>query len=609
MLNPNFPIMATQGAHPDSFPDTKPFNFNSATYFIPMTSMMGIAFASLFMGQLSDKMGRKPIMLVLSVVSTAGSIVKYFTRNTFWAFCISNFLFGFFLGNLPVAMAYIGDIFENKAEKEKQLGILVGVFVLGNSGGGVIAILMENSGLFAPLWVGAAITGIASVLIAWYLIEPGDARLIDKHQDTAIEDDEDEVARPAEINNVVMWNVLIGALLDNIGSVGLAPLCLSPLALEHFTLDFVNAGEEPMMSITGYKWFTVCLALTVIPSALVTPRIFANIGVAATCVMGNILTGCLTIALLFIGNGPAKESYFITFVCVLYVGFPFTVFSQLTTGPMLDCLAPVDKLGYVQGLNSATMNLGSAFAPWVLGLLADSTSTNTAIWTGVGVSFAAALCNVPLIFQKGMGKPEAKEPVYRRVLEGEDEEIARKAIDGDFIHPEQFFEINLKRLHSRKPFIVPKVRSYEAEKDSLRELAQYARENFEFRKDMGERILCAIDEGKEDAVNLCELINIAHGRMHDSEAKKEAQRDLGEWISDYLEGNGYHPYVNSILIKQMVLTAFPSITTEKEITPDNIETAVVRFMAIILDGLTVRKDPFSLTKILGGRSSGTRFYN
>ena len=93
--------MVTPGAHPDSFPDTEPFDFNSATYFLPLCSLVGVAVASVFLGQISDRVGRKKVLLILSWISVAGSIVKYFTRATFWGFCISNFVFGFFLGNLP----------------------------------------------------------------------------------------------------------------------------------------------------------------------------------------------------------------------------------------------------------------------------------------------------------------------------------------------------------------------------------------------------------------------------------------------------------------------------------------------------------------------------
>jgi hypothetical protein len=89
MLNPNYPIMVSPGAHPDSFPGTEPFDFNSATYFIPMMSLLGVAISSMFVGTISDKYGRKMPLLIMAVISAAGSVVKYFTRSTFWGFCIT----------------------------------------------------------------------------------------------------------------------------------------------------------------------------------------------------------------------------------------------------------------------------------------------------------------------------------------------------------------------------------------------------------------------------------------------------------------------------------------------------------------------------------------
>ena len=64
-----------------------------------MCTLIGVAIASVFLGTLSDKVGRKIVMLVLGWISAAGSIAKYFAKDTFWGFCITNFVFGFFLGN------------------------------------------------------------------------------------------------------------------------------------------------------------------------------------------------------------------------------------------------------------------------------------------------------------------------------------------------------------------------------------------------------------------------------------------------------------------------------------------------------------------------------
>ena len=304
LLNPNYPIMVSPGLHPESFPSTEPFSFNSATYFIPMCSLLGVAISSVFIGQISDRVGRKRVVLFLSVISGIGSIVKYYCRHTFWAFSISSFITGLFLGNLPVAMAYCSDVFTSKKEKEVQLGIIVGCYVTGTSGGGIVAILMDGSGLFAPLWVGAGCMFISSIVTACWMIEPGDnVESLQPMGKALLSEKEEKQVRPDEIDSRTLWNIVGGALADNVGSTGLFPLCMSPLALNQYFVQFYNKGEDPIMSITGYKWLTVMVAGMVVPSTMMTPYVFKKIGVAATCVCGNIFTAIVTFALLMIGTG------------------------------------------------------------------------------------------------------------------------------------------------------------------------------------------------------------------------------------------------------------------------------------------------------------------
>jgi MFS family permease len=334
MLNPNYPIMVTQDAHPDSFPDTEPFDFNSATYFLPMCSLLGVAIASIFLGQVSDRVGRKKVLIVLSWVSAVGSIVKFFTRETFWGFCITQIVFGFFLGNLPVAMAYVGDVYTSQKKKQQELGVLVSCFVVGNSGGGIIAILMYGSGLFSPLWVGAGLMVMAGIGSSWYMVEAGDLERMMAMDDDDDDDDDDEtrsmllkgeggggnitkgkgndeeeIVRPEVIDNKAVANIILGALFDNFGSTGLFPLCLSPLAINQYLLDFVSADppEDPIMSFVGYQWLSVMVAGMVVPSTLMTPAAFRRFGVAGTCVMGNVMTAFVTLALLLIGNGVRND--------------------------------------------------------------------------------------------------------------------------------------------------------------------------------------------------------------------------------------------------------------------------------------------------------------
>jgi len=122
-------------------------------------------------------------------------------------------------------------------------------------------------------------------------------------------------------------------MADNFGSSGLFPLCLAPLAFDHFCTDFLP--EDPVLTLNGYKWMSVMVALTVIPSTLMTPWLFNKIGPAGGCVFGNLMTAVLTVSLLLLASGEANSGYLAGFVVMMYIGFPFTVFSQVSTQPLL----------------------------------------------------------------------------------------------------------------------------------------------------------------------------------------------------------------------------------------------------------------------------------
>lgn len=120
--------------------------------------------------------------------------------------------------------------------------------MLGMSGGGVITILMEDQNLFAPVLVAAGIDFISFVLCFMFLIEP------DKNFHFEEDGEEGEGDGPERIDYKLFGNVIFGALLDNIGSTGLYPLCLAPLA---FTNYLVELQPDPIMSETAYKWLFV----------------------------------------------------------------------------------------------------------------------------------------------------------------------------------------------------------------------------------------------------------------------------------------------------------------------------------------------------------------
>ena len=112
-------------------------------------------------------------------------------------------------GFLPVSLAYAGDVNETKREKDAEIGLLVGISMLGSTGGGIIAILMQTQGLFLPLLIGAAFSFVAAVMNTFMLIEPRDI-LASRSREREemgllvdIEDDEDAIKAPTELQKKV----------------------------------------------------------------------------------------------------------------------------------------------------------------------------------------------------------------------------------------------------------------------------------------------------------------------------------------------------------------------------------------------------------------------
>ena len=214
-----------------------------------------VAIASLVIGRLSDIKGRKPCILLCLYGTVVGCVLKYLMRKNFWAYNAVNFLNGLLSASVPVALAYAGDVNETKREKDAEIGLLVGISMLGTTGGGIIAILMQTHGLFTPLLIGAALTAIAAVLNTFMLIEPRDilaSRSREREEMGLLVDDDDEedaIKAPSVLNKKHFITIIVGALADNIGSAGLNPLCLSPLAFNAYYTNFVDQGLEPIVSM------------------------------------------------------------------------------------------------------------------------------------------------------------------------------------------------------------------------------------------------------------------------------------------------------------------------------------------------------------------------
>ncbi len=119
-----------------------------------------------FLGRLSDRFGRRPILL-LSVFGTFLGFLLLGFANALWMLFASRIIDGLTGGNLSVAQAYISDVTDAK-NRSKGLGMIGAAFGLGFIIGPVTGGLLSQWGYAVPAFAAATISFLNLILIyAW----------------------------------------------------------------------------------------------------------------------------------------------------------------------------------------------------------------------------------------------------------------------------------------------------------------------------------------------------------------------------------------------------------------------------------------------------------
>jgi MFS family permease len=93
------------------------------------------------LGRLSDRVGRKPVLLVSQMGTCAAFLIIGFS-NTLWMLFVGRIIDGLTAGNLSIAQAYISDVTrpENRTRAFALIGIAFGSgFLIGPAISGIMA--------------------------------------------------------------------------------------------------------------------------------------------------------------------------------------------------------------------------------------------------------------------------------------------------------------------------------------------------------------------------------------------------------------------------------------------------------------------------------------
>lgn len=122
------------------------------------------------LGRLSDRFGRRPILLISILGTFVGFLVLGFA-NSLWMLFASRLIDGATGGNISVAQAYISDVTdpEHRGQALGLIGAAFGIgFVLGPVTGGLLG---QEFGYAVPAFVAAGLAALNMVLVAFLLPE------------------------------------------------------------------------------------------------------------------------------------------------------------------------------------------------------------------------------------------------------------------------------------------------------------------------------------------------------------------------------------------------------------------------------------------------------
>lgn len=297
-------------------------------------------------GRMSDKFGRKPLLL-MSITGTALSFfLMAFAPNYLFLF-IARMLDGITAGNIPVAFAVISDSTKPE-ERPKAFGMVSAAFNFGFIFGPAIAALTVGYGTYVPFIIAGIITLIAVVITFLYLPETN------KHMG--------EVKKEKLFDFAKMWHTLFD---PNVGSTFLVTM----IYFLAFSCAIIYGFQPFLLKVIGITEFQNSVLFTIFGIVgLVTQtylvQFFNKVWGVKKAFTNSMLVVAMSFLLMFFSRSLPL------FVFAMVVLGVFNSISQTLIPAILSREADEKSQGSIMGLNTSYQSIGMIIGPILGGIVA-----------------------------------------------------------------------------------------------------------------------------------------------------------------------------------------------------------------------------------------------
>lgn len=298
-------------------------------------------------GRLSDKYGRRP-MLLISIIGTAVSFFTMAFAPNFIFLFIARALDGLTAGNIPVAFAVISDSTKPE-ERGKAFGMISASFNFGFIFGPAISALTVGFGTGVPFVIAGLITVAAVIITALYLPETN------KHMG--------EISKQKLFDFKKMWHMLFDS---NVGPTFLISLiyflafsCAIIYGFQPFTLKVLKITAQQNSIL-----FTVFGVIGLITQTFLV-QFFGKIwGQKKSFAYSMLLTSISFVLMFFSHSLPL-------FVISMIILGIFNSTSQTMIPAILSMEADEKSQGSIMGLNTSYQSIGMIVGPLLGGFVAS----------------------------------------------------------------------------------------------------------------------------------------------------------------------------------------------------------------------------------------------
>lgn len=328
-----------------------------------MQSSFSIAqfFGTLIMGFLSDRFGRKQLLLTLPI----GHIVAHLgcaMSRSYTPFLLCRVLLGFFGGLVPIAEALIA---ENTAEEERAgaLGKMMACLGFGIVAGPGMASLLVPLGTANVFYIAAV---LALAIWMWLLYSfddswkgsgPAGSKLAkEAAAETAPEVHPEAKAQPLPWKMLVFWYAMVFVYCSAGPSTSAAGSMVTLYAVDMYNMREQAMGVMMMVAGLLMIFFQATLAGVVAKS----------VGNLCSCIVG-LVGACAMYSMVFLLHSP------VAFVAALLLSTASSALIDPTSCAAVATLASDERRGSLLGVYQAFRALGQGLGPIIGGVLYEVT--------------------------------------------------------------------------------------------------------------------------------------------------------------------------------------------------------------------------------------------